>query len=120
MDQDEHHPEPFTWQRDSVVNCTRCSKKKSRHVHCPCPICKNKAVSRTTEIKHWKDACDLQRQYEQRIQSEQANNIEKSYFPPVVPDEVDHTSDESDSTSSNTINPNELEPKHSHRENIRQ
>ena len=120
MDQDEHHPEPFTWQSDSVVNCTGCSPKKLRHVHCPCPICKNKAVSRTTEIKHWKDACDLQRQYEQGIQSEQANNIEKSYFPPVVPDEVDHMSDESDSTSSNTINPNELEPEHSHRENIRQ
>ena len=89
-------------------------------MHCPCPICKNKAVSRTTEIKHRKDACDLQRQYEQHIQSEQANNVEKSYFPPVVPDEVDHTSDESDSKSSNTINPNELESEHSHRENIRQ
>ena len=39
------------WTRDKISSCS-CSEKPYRHVHWPCSICKGKATTRSTELRH--------------------------------------------------------------------
>ena len=41
------------WSRESITSCS-CDENRYRHVHCPCHICRGKAVSRVMELLHWK------------------------------------------------------------------
>ena len=58
MDRDHHKPkrprkEKFRkWTRSDVSTCT-CSDLSYRHSHCPCETCNGKAVSSSTEFRHW-------------------------------------------------------------------
>ena len=45
----------LTWRRDDVPYC-KCPTLSYTHAHCPCDNCKGKAVSRSTEFRHWEDA----------------------------------------------------------------
>ena len=49
-------PRPMeTWSRDQIYSCS-CAALSYLHAHCPCQICKNKAVSRATEYNHWRES----------------------------------------------------------------
>ncbi|XP_066914088.1 uncharacterized protein [Clytia hemisphaerica] len=41
------------WSRTSIEICY-CDSLPGEHIHCPCTICENSAVSRSTEYNHWK------------------------------------------------------------------
>ena len=53
----KRHTPASIWDRDKIVNC-KCKEKSWRHVHCPCAACKNKAVSRNTELRHWRESIE--------------------------------------------------------------
>ena len=97
MDPDRQHPSPFVWDRASIVSC-QCTEKKWRHIHCPCRVCKNKAVSRTTEIKHWKDAC-LEKRLSQsqygleKSDDDDASDDENTELPYPTNDDIDFQED---------------------------
>lgn len=46
------------WSRDEISGC-ECNEKMFRHVHCPCFACSGRATDRTTELRHWKETCQL-------------------------------------------------------------
>lgn len=46
------------WSRDEISGC-ECREKSYRHVHCPCFACKGRATDRKTELRHWKETCEL-------------------------------------------------------------
>ena len=41
------------WERSDVPYCS-CPALSYKHTHCPCERCRGKAVSRSTEFRHWK------------------------------------------------------------------
>ena len=43
------------WARDQVSYCS-CTDVTYTHTHCPCKRCNGKAVSRSTEYRHWQEA----------------------------------------------------------------
>ena len=45
----------LAWRREKISYCF-CTEMKQFNVHCPCLQCKGKAVSRWTELHHWKTA----------------------------------------------------------------
>lgn len=45
----------ISWNRDTVA-CCYCSALRYVHSHCPCHKCNGKAVSRSTEYRHWEEA----------------------------------------------------------------
>ena len=46
------------WSRDEISGC-ECREKSYRHVHCPCFACNGRATDRKTELRHWKETCEL-------------------------------------------------------------
>ena len=44
-----------SWTREQITYC-RCDTLSYVHTHCPCIRCKGKAVSRSTEYRHWQEA----------------------------------------------------------------
>ena len=40
------------WNREDISHCS-CGHSKSVHAHCPCDVCRGKAVARSTEYHHW-------------------------------------------------------------------
>ena len=40
------------WDREDITYC-KCPSLKYAHAHCPCEECDGKAVSRSTEYRHW-------------------------------------------------------------------
>ena len=46
------------WSRDEISGCD-CNEKMYRHVHCPCFACNGRATDRKTELRHWKETCQL-------------------------------------------------------------
>ena len=44
------------WSRDEISSCN-CAEKPFTHVHCKCWNCRGKAVHRSTEFCHWREAC---------------------------------------------------------------
>ena len=44
-----------TWTREDVSYCS-CTALSYIHSHCPCQQCNGKAVSRSTEYRHWQEA----------------------------------------------------------------
>ncbi|KAK2549163.1 hypothetical protein P5673_030544 [Acropora cervicornis] len=46
------------WSRDEISGCD-CNEKTYRHVHCPCFACSGRATDRKTELRHWKETCQL-------------------------------------------------------------
>lgn len=46
------------WKGADIVIC-ECTDKSYKHVHCPCTSCKGRATDRKTEIRHWKEAVNL-------------------------------------------------------------
>jgi len=44
-----------SWTRKEVTYCS-CTALSYTHAHCPCLICNGKAVSRSTEYRHWLEA----------------------------------------------------------------
>ena len=46
------------WKRCDVTSCN-CPSLGYIHTHCPCDRCGGRAVSRSVEFRHWKNACGL-------------------------------------------------------------
>ena len=46
------------WNHCDIVSCS-CPSSYSAHVHCPCQKCNGRAVSRSTEYRHWNDTIIL-------------------------------------------------------------
>ena len=46
------------WDRKEVAYCT-CAARQAPHAHCPCEDCKGNAVSRSTELRHWKNSLQV-------------------------------------------------------------
>jgi len=42
----------FLWDREDILSC-KCPMLRYTHAHCPCEECEGKAVSRSTEYRHW-------------------------------------------------------------------
>ena len=40
------------WDREDITYC-KCPSLRYAHAHCPCEECNGKAVSRSTEYRHW-------------------------------------------------------------------
>ena len=55
----------FLWDRDDIL-CCKCSSLRFMHAHSPCEECDGKAVSRSTEYRHWLAAKQLQAQMQNR------------------------------------------------------
>lgn len=55
------------WNRCDIVGCS-CPATSSAHVHCPCQDCNGRAVSRSTEYRHWNDAILLMGQIDKVAQ----------------------------------------------------
>ena len=68
-----------SWTRKDVSYCY-CDSLSYTHAHCPCTSCNGKAVSRSTEYRHWLDA-NAERYNEQE---------EGTATDPVVTDEQDY------------------------------
>ena len=49
-----------SWTREQVHSCS-CAALSYLHTHCPCQACKNKAVSRAIEYRHWKESVLMDR-----------------------------------------------------------
>ncbi|KAL5510544.1 hypothetical protein EMCRGX_G006106 [Ephydatia muelleri] len=64
------------WDRKEVAYCT-CAARQAPHAHCPCEDCKGNAVSRSTELRHWKNSlqvaasCDRARNIGERADIEE-------------------------------------------------
>lgn len=48
----------MSWSREEVSYCN-CTELRFTHTHCPCDCCEGKAVSRSTEYRHWQQAQGL-------------------------------------------------------------
>ena len=44
------------WSRDEISSCN-CDEKPFTQVHCKCWNCRGRAVHRSTELRHWREAC---------------------------------------------------------------
>ena len=45
----------LSWNREEITYCS-CNALSYKHAHCPCARCDGKAVSRSTEYRHWVEA----------------------------------------------------------------
>ena len=45
----------MSWSREQITYCS-CNSLSYKHAHCPCSRCNGKAVSRSTEYRHWIEA----------------------------------------------------------------
>ena len=43
------------WDREDIISC-KCGDVTYTHAHCPCEYCDGRAVSRSTEYRHWQIA----------------------------------------------------------------
>lgn len=46
------------WNREDITYC-KCPEASYTHTHCPCEVCCGKAVSRSTEYRHWNEQLRL-------------------------------------------------------------
>ena len=46
----------ISWSRDEISSCN-CDEKPFTHVHCKCWNCRGRAMHRSAELRHWREAC---------------------------------------------------------------
>ena len=56
------------WSRDEISSCN-CDEKPFTHVHCKCWNCRGRAVHRSTELWHWREAstCSFANESEESV-----------------------------------------------------
>ncbi len=60
------------WKRDDSALC-HCENRPTVHVHCPCCSCSNKAVPRSTELRHWQES-ELMGEYDGASSADETEN----------------------------------------------
>lgn len=100
------------WERSDVPYCS-CPALSYKHTHCPCEECLGKAVSRSTEFRHWNAARKANVVTQTQVSSEPRSNRDdtgSSTHEVVHTDELDLEHGDTSNSEPSQLQPSRLHP----------